>query len=1501
MTLSGGGAGGAVDTAYVDVTVRHNGEQSMRELETEIEQGGTRAGEKGGSALKGAMGSALGALSGLALAAGTAVAGAVVAGVGAAVDIAQQAQQGQREFQAQLGVTATEAEKLGEVAKRVFANNWGDSLADAQNGVLAVRQQLRGLSDDDLQRVTEGAYAISDTFGSELPEVANTVKSLMGDMGLSAQEALDFISRGFQSGLNGSDDFLDSIREYAPQFKEAGFSAQEMYSVFETGLKGGVLGTDKVADLVKEFRVRIQDGSKATSDGLKQLGIDSDALAKKMASGQVSVADAFSLVIGKLKATKDQNTVMQAGVALLGTQFEDLGQKAVLAIDPAKRGMKDLEGATAQVNERYNTLGSVFQGVWRQVLLQLEPVGKELLDLANDAMPAIKEALSQVGPVVSTVVRFLLDGFRQGREAVGSVAPVFQTVFGVLRSVAAQVLPYVMKALGDLKPVVQALGPLFAAAFNLIAQLWKTVLQPALRDILPVVSSVFGAVAAAVRGAIGIVTGVINAVVALLRGDLPGAVRALEGAFETGVKAAVNVFRNLSAGVLNVIRAVAPQMYDAAKQIIAGLLRGIEQGAGQVVQAARNLAGNVISGIKNRLRIQSPSKETYILGEHAVTGFANGIEKTTPKVQSAVAGLTTAVLSETEKARQALEKSISWDAWVKGLRSATGAQLQHAQALARSQGDADRYNAVTSELARRQDVAAAATEKATEAARRQREEISNNRAQIVAGEAMERYATGLRSATAAQLAHALAAARSSGDVEHYNAIKSEQQRRTDLATAATERATEAAKRERDQLADNRAQIAQGEAMERYVTGLRSATAGQLDHALAAARAAGDLDHYNAIRAEQTRRTDLATAAQDKATEAARREAEQLRQNRQSIADTKAETAWRDSLSGLTDAQIAHGIAVAEAAGNVSHWNDLVAEQKRRADEAAQSVSDLADAQIAAANRPYQNSQAVEDYSYRQQYGVGDQGLIRSLAGSTGYSVAKVRADVEGALAEARRLSSEAATIIERVYADALAHRRQVTAEQQALDDQVFENARGNAQRIADAYRADQERADDAAITTDFLVGRLEELIDLGVDPRTNGFLDWLEELAKGTGLAAAAATEVLANFDALLSRATPTARPTVTPEVVTPSEARGTRAPAETVTPSAARGTRDSSPMTASPGRGELSAEQREFQASVEAKAAVDAYRESLKLKTDEELRGAQSAALAAGNQQQYNLIVEEGERRAKASADAHKAWTDNLDRLAQGEWVAGLKQLSDSELQAALEAARASENVAQFNAVLAEIKDRQVNVTLNVMGMETGLKKLDFFKSALQGVVDLISKTFEELVSGAEVTASGVVKSMAIMALGIVKQVAIAVAAYAAQMIAQALVESTVPVIGWGKAAATLAVAAAIAGIAAGLQARLSQQASEASRASSAAASFSSGTPGSAGGPDNSSVTIPTSQVTVIAAPEWVAQMGNHIDRMGAYITRLVTEGIHVYIDAPQGSTGAGRSLGWDLGTGRL
>ncbi|MFC6803911.1 phage tail tape measure protein [Deinococcus caeni] len=499
----GGGAGGPASRVYVEVAGRVD-ERSFRQMQEDVERSADQAGERAGGALSGKFGAALSALPGLALATGAAVGAALIGAGKAALDIASQAQQGILDMQAQLGVTAETAAVLGDQAKEVFANNFGDSLAQANEMVIEVRKQMKGLKDDELGSVTSGVAALSDTFKTDLGETAQAANVLMEKFGLTSQEALDFVAKGLQDGLNNSGDFLGTISEYGVQFENGKVSASEFYSVLKTGQQAGALGTDKAADAFKEFTVRIQDGSKTTADSLKSIGIDSEALAKKMATGQVTTGEAFNLVIGKLREVKDQNQLMQAGTGLLGTQFEDLGKKGALALDTTKTKASDLDGATAKVNERYNTLGQLMQGAWRQVLLQLEPVGNLLLSLGNEAMPVVKAALTQLGPVVTQVITFLVNGFRQGREAAGQFAQQFG--------------PQIERAVATVTPVVQAIGPLFKSVFTLIQTLWETVLKPVLTAVAPLVSGAVTTIGNVLNLVVRTVTGVVTAISSLLRG-----------------------------------------------------------------------------------------------------------------------------------------------------------------------------------------------------------------------------------------------------------------------------------------------------------------------------------------------------------------------------------------------------------------------------------------------------------------------------------------------------------------------------------------------------------------------------------------------------------------------------------------------------------------------------------------------------------------------------------------------------------------------------------------------------------------------------------------------------------------------------------------------------------------------------------------------------------------------------------------------------------------------
>ena len=376
------------------------------------------------------------ALTGLATGVGLVATGLGLIGT-AAFGVSNDVQTATGEIQSALNTTTEEASNLAGIARDVWGNNFSGSISEAAGAVGLVRKQLGDLSNNEMQDATENAFRLSDAYGVDVPEGIDAAKTLMEQFGLTSDQAFDFIASGFQRGLDRSGDFLDTIGEYSVQFAEGGATAAGFFNMLESGMQGGVLGTDKVADAFKEFRVRIQDGSNTTRDALEAIGLDADLIAERMADGSMTANGAFQLVLGTLRGIDDQNLLMQAGVGLLGTQFEDLGTAGVLAIDSIGTSMLDMEGAIDAVDSRYNNLGSAAEGYKRRALLALQPIGNVLLGLANNAMPLVDSAFAvfetNIVPAIETaagVVQGFINNLSEGMsplnafiEAIWDIAP----------------------------------------------------------------------------------------------------------------------------------------------------------------------------------------------------------------------------------------------------------------------------------------------------------------------------------------------------------------------------------------------------------------------------------------------------------------------------------------------------------------------------------------------------------------------------------------------------------------------------------------------------------------------------------------------------------------------------------------------------------------------------------------------------------------------------------------------------------------------------------------------------------------------------------------------------------------------------------------------------------------------------------------------------------------------------------------------------------------------
>lgn len=497
-----------------------------------------------------------------------AVAGLATALVGigsVAVNAAGEASQGVKSLQAELGLTEKAAQELGQEALEVFKNNFTGSITEAHEAIAEASRQLGEFVDPtQLGELASGALAVADIFEADYPQVLNSARTLMDRFGLDGQQALDFIAKGFQSGLNNSGDFLDTIGEYSNLFAESEFSASEFFSAMQTGLQGGVLGTDKIADAFKEFNIRVREGTDEIwgPDGALQmsLGMTSEkvnALWEGMQNGTVTVADVYAEVAPLLAAMDNDVWRNTVGVQLFGTQWEDLGASAILGVDLSKTALADMAGATDSLAVKYTSLADVGETLWRRTQVALIPVGDALLQLANAVMPYVLAAFSwfeQQLPgwiegarvVIATMVAAVSALF-QGPLA-GSLAGAqsnFQSIGRAISEVMAAASAVVGSYLGVITEFWNRNGSSILAfaqtTWNTIGSIISTVMQLIQAIVVPIWTAVAGfinsnqativayftnawnGISGLITGVLGFIQGLLKAVLAAIQGDWTGA------------------------------------------------------------------------------------------------------------------------------------------------------------------------------------------------------------------------------------------------------------------------------------------------------------------------------------------------------------------------------------------------------------------------------------------------------------------------------------------------------------------------------------------------------------------------------------------------------------------------------------------------------------------------------------------------------------------------------------------------------------------------------------------------------------------------------------------------------------------------------------------------------------------------------------------------------------------------------------------------------------------
>ena len=446
-------------------------------LSSEVEKKTSGIGSKIGTGLKG-----VGKGIGFAVGAGLAAAGAaVVATTGKAISAANELDKANTQLTASLSLTAEEAEKYGDIIKKVYSNNYGESFDDISNTLALIKQQMKDVTDDELQKVIESAYLLSDTYDIDVSEGIRGANALMKQFGITAEEAYNLLAQGAEKGLNQNGDIADQLAEYSTYYADMGFTAEE-------GAKNGAFQVDFLNDAFKEFSIRAKDGSQTTADGMALLGLDATKLGEEFAAGGDRAYQAFKLVNEQLAACDDDVARNAAGVALYGTKWEDLGEDAILAmahmgnsIDKTRDKLGEMESV------KYNSLSDMFSGLSRTIELLLIPLGEQIIPVLKDVIELIEPIISELLPQIIEQVKPILDSVSD------LIPPLIELITGILPQFMELLKPILESVTRIIQKLVPTLIKLFDKLLPPIIKIVDTLLPPLMEVIealLPVLDIV---------------------------------------------------------------------------------------------------------------------------------------------------------------------------------------------------------------------------------------------------------------------------------------------------------------------------------------------------------------------------------------------------------------------------------------------------------------------------------------------------------------------------------------------------------------------------------------------------------------------------------------------------------------------------------------------------------------------------------------------------------------------------------------------------------------------------------------------------------------------------------------------------------------------------------------------------------------------------------------------------------------------------------------------------
>lgn len=463
-------------------------------------------------------------------------------------DLGQEYNTAINDLSASTGATGEELQELGDIVKNVYKSGMGESLADVSNG-LATVEKISDLAGDQLESATQSAFLLSDSFEFEIGESTRAASALMKNFGLDADQAYGMIAIGAQNGADKNGDLLDTLNEYSGQYAALGLTADQFMGSLISGADAGLFSIDKVGDAVKEFNIRAKDESDSSAQAFQSLGFNADDMFASFAAGGDKAQTAFFETVNALNDLDDPLKKNQIGVALFGSQFEDLESGVLPVLAEMQDAAYDGAAALDQINDvKYDNIGAAFEQIKRTAEVSLLPMATMIANALTDIMPVISDAMNTLIPIIESTVEAsmpFVEEFLNGMaEALAAVAPM-------LAELAAALLPMLTQLMSSLLPPILQLIQALLPPFMQIVQAILPPISALLMTILPMLSQIAATV-------LPMLTNIIAALLPVITPLLEIALQIVESVVMPLLPPLMQLVEALLPPIMSILGALAP-------------------------------------------------------------------------------------------------------------------------------------------------------------------------------------------------------------------------------------------------------------------------------------------------------------------------------------------------------------------------------------------------------------------------------------------------------------------------------------------------------------------------------------------------------------------------------------------------------------------------------------------------------------------------------------------------------------------------------------------------------------------------------------------------------------------------------------------------------------------------------------------------------------------------------------------------------------------------------